>query len=256
MLVSSYTSKMSASESTHSEFRKTEKHFKNRAKQDRRAKVELPSLRLHGVVDLSRPTHGVDVVQDAGWWGSHDAPGSPCGGRDLKPVRLATGHTGWVLGEGALGIDSSAALNSSGCILVPGYLSEEAQLEQLEDALASYTLPPNPLSLTTHYDLPANLFELYAADSDVQIQPLHASTSSLPASPATPPISGSRKMIETAPASKLGYEQILAANKDSVGDSPSDKLKAGSAERLMKELRWANLGWVYKVSARSQAVKF
>lgn len=45
----------------------------------------------------------------------------------------------------------------------------------------------------------------------------------------------------------VGYEDILAKNKVVQIDEPSEKIKAKTAEELMKEIRWANLGWVYQV---------
>lgn len=46
----------------------------------------------------------------------------------------------------------------------------------------------------------------------------------------------------------MGYEEIVQKNKGWKGDVPSGKLGEKSAEKLMRELRWANLGWVYQVS--------
>lgn len=119
----------------------------------------------------------------------------------------------------------------------------------MERALSSYTLPPNPMSISTHYDVPPNLFELYAANSDDCIQPRHTT---MPVSPSLqrtslPDDTWGRRTIETLPGSQLGYEQILAANKDWSGDKPSERLKPVTAERLMRDLRWTNLGWVYQV---------
>ena len=45
----------------------------------------------------------------------------------------------------------------------------------------------------------------------------------------------------------MGYEQVLRANRETLGMGPSDAVKPKTAERLMRELRWANLGWVYQV---------
>lgn len=85
------------SSSEHTAFRKAEKHFKNRAVVGKRGKAQLPTLRQHGVVDLSRPIH--DEILAAGWWG--DLPSADKeGGRDLKSLTLSDGRIGWQLGEG------------------------------------------------------------------------------------------------------------------------------------------------------------
>lgn len=112
--------------------------------------------------------------------------------------------------------------------------------------MSEYTLPPNPLSLSTHYDLPPNLFELYATSSPQVVQPLHA-TSSRQLSQGGPQ-AAARHTIETAPGSVLGYNEILARNKTWTGDTYSEKLEPKTAEQLFREIRWANLGWVYQVS--------
>jgi alkylated DNA repair protein alkB family protein 1 len=57
-----------------------------------------------------------------------------------------------------------------------------------------------------------------------------------------------RKTIETPPASVLGYEEIVERNKGWEGDTPSGKVGEKTAGKLMREIRWANLGWVYQVS--------
>lgn len=129
---------------------------------------------------------------------------------------------------------------------MPQYLDEHAQLRLAERALADYTLAPNPLSLSTHYRLPANLFELYAGQSAQPVLPSHFSSSST----EHLRISAKREQIDTPAASVVGYEEILAKNRDWRGDPPSDKLGAKTALSLMDDIRWANLGWVYQVGNR------
>lgn len=138
----------------------------------------------------------------------------------------------------------------SGCIILPGHLNEEQQLDFLEQALAEYTRPPNPLSLSTHYPVPSNLFELYAGGDVRAIPPLNVSHTVVGdenvASSATK-TRQPRRTIDTEPASVIGYEEVIARNKTFTGDTPSDKLEARTAGELMRSLRWANLGWVYQV---------
>lgn len=61
-----------------------------------------------------------------------------------------------------------------------------------------------------------------------------------------------RKTIETAAAATIGYEEAKKRNERYVEekggrDRPSGTLKGRTAGELMREIRWANLGWVYQV---------
>lgn len=138
----------------------------------------------------------------------------------------------------------------AGCVLIPRYLDAERQLRLLESALSEYTRPPNPLSLSTHYDLPPDLFNLYAHAPDTRVPTLFSSLSAedQAAARARESSNGQRKVNETQPGSVLGYEEILERGKGWTGDVPGSKLGEKSAEELVRELRWANLGWVYRVS--------
>ncbi|WWD17760.1 hypothetical protein CI109_102201 [Kwoniella shandongensis] len=189
-------------DTTHTAFRLTEKHFKNRS-----VKGQLPSLHeyQHNLVDLSRPDRPEhDEVWRAGWWSTNKS-------RKGK--------------ERDLGERPDLALQ---------------QPITLHDG--RYTLPPNPLSLSTHYLLPPDLFHLYATEPDTLILPKH-SLSPVSSTPLPPK---SRTIVDTEPAAVLGYDEIVARNKTWTGDVPSDKLGAKSAQQLMREVRWANLGWVYQ----------
>jgi len=158
-------------------------------------------------------------------------------------------------------------LLTTGCVLIPGYLSVDAQLNLAKAALAEYTLPPNPLSLSTHYALPPNLFKMYAEDSNELVLPLHAtrtdsSTDGAPMKEEFPKDDQpkakctGRKTVETEPGAVMGYDEIVANNRTAKADAPSDKLKAKTARELLKEIRWANLGWVYLVRAVSSSHLF
>ena len=56
-----------------------------------------------------------------------------------------------------------------------------------------------------------------------------------------------RHTIETEPAAVVEYQEILARNRSGIGDEPSERLGPRTVEQLMREIRWANLGWVYQV---------
>jgi alkylated DNA repair protein alkB family protein 1 len=137
-----------------------------------------------------------------------------------------------------------------GCILIPGYLEASEQLNLLTSALSTYTLPPNPLSLSTHYDLPPNLFKTYITDPEYKVQTLFSKLSSIEqeAIRAREQELGHRVIKESKSGSEVGYEKILQSGKVWEGDVPGSQLSERSVGELMKELRWANLGWVYRVS--------
>jgi hypothetical protein len=59
---------------------------------------------------------------------------------------------------------------------------------------------------------------------------------------------GHRTTQDSKAGSEMGYEKILESGKQWKGDVPGSQLSEKSVEELMKELRWANLGWVYRVS--------
>ncbi|WVQ82652.1 alkylated DNA repair protein AlkB [Cryptococcus sp. DSM 104549] len=245
--------------STHTAFRLAEKHFKNRA-----LKTHLPSLRQwqHLLVDHSRPPQQEDdELWRAGWWSPEhevlpapsrrqrvrkgkerekdrgERPEMSCEG--LKKVVLGDGKTGWIV--------------APGCIYIPGYLTPSDQLTLLHSSLAQYTLPPNPLSLSTHYDLPPNLFDLYSTAPETTVLPKHMTVPLLASSTSEDRSleNTSRKLNNTEPASVIGYEEIVARNKAWQGDAPSEKLGEVSVGKLMQEIRWANLGWVYQWSTKS-----
>lgn len=115
-------------------------------------------------------------------------------------------------------------------------------------ALASYTLPPNPLSLDTHYAVPPNLFSLYATHPEHLVPPRHTQLEEEEkASHAAAAGTGRRTGIETAPAAAIGYDEVKRRNATFTGDAVSLKVGAKSVAQLMREIRWANLGWIYKV---------
>lgn len=251
-------------------FRQAEKHFKNRANKD-----IYPSLRQwqDRLIDLSRPdSQEEDEIWAAGWWSpDHDVVPAATSGRrrkgvekkdkgerpeldiaSLESLSLHGGKTGYIVAPGACAPphlrDRCNNFCDTGCVLIPGYLTVEQQLSFLHDSLARYTLPPNPLSLSTHYDLPPNLFSLFVSNPEATVLPKHMTGTVNPEALASASQPKSRKLNDTEPASVIGYEEIVARNKAWTGDLPSDKLGAKEVRKLWKEIRWANLGWVYQVS--------
>ena len=137
-----------------------------------------------------------------------------------------------------------------GCILIPGYLNSSEQVDLLTSALATYTLPPNPLSLSTHYDLPPDLFRTYITNPAYKVQTLFSKLSpdQQEAIRTREQEIGHRVTKESKSGSEVGYDKILQSGKVWEGDVPGSQLSERSVGELMKELMWANLGWVYRVS--------
>lgn len=133
--------------------------------------------------------------------------------------------------------------------MIPNYLDGQEQLNLLKSALGEYTLPPNPLSLSTHYDLPQDLFHTYTTAPHTQVPTLFSKLSleEQESIRKREQEIGHRTTKETPVGAEVGYEKILNAGKGWEGDIPGSKLSERSVGDLMKELRWANLGWVYRV---------
>lgn len=137
-------------------------------------------------------------------------------------------------------------------MLIPQYLDAAEQLQLLESALFEYTRPPNPLSLDTHFALPPNLFELYATAPDTPVPPKHLDLAAEEKARLEAETQRTRReLIETAPASQIGYDEVKRRNATWTGDVPSLKVGWKTVGQLVKEVRWANLGWVYQWSTKS-----
>lgn len=122
----------------------------------------------------------------------------------------------------------------------------------MESALFDYTRPPNPLSLDTHFNLPPDLFELYATEPDTEVAPRHLELDSLAKAKLEAETARTRReLIETAPAAQIGYDEVKRRNATWTGDVPSLKVGHKTVRQLVRELRWANLGWVYQWSTKS-----
>ncbi|WVQ77070.1 alkylated DNA repair protein AlkB [Cryptococcus sp. DSM 104548] len=240
-------------DSAHTAFRLAEKHFKNRAN-----KGSFPSLRQWqgSLIDLSRPLEEEDdELWQAGWWSPDNDETSQVTRRTNKKAK-ERGHrpeqTNNYLTSMELPDGKVAYVVADGCVLIPGFLSKGQQMSYALQSLAEYTLPPNPLSLSTHYDLPQEgLFGLLANDPGSLVRPKHMSMAheGVPQSSSGQP--KNRVLNDTEPASVIGYDEIVARNRSWKGDVPSDKLGCKRVEQLFKEIRWANLGWVYQWSTKS-----
>ena len=143
----------------------------------------------------------------------------------------------------------------TGCVYIPRYLTPARQLDLLESALTIYTLPPNPLSISTHYALPPNLFELYASSPRHSIQPLHSMRSKLEPRQERLRSREMRHTVETEPTAVVEYQEIISRirSRSRLEVEPSERLGPKTVEQLMREIRWANLGWVYQVRSHLTA---
>jgi alkylated DNA repair protein alkB family protein 1 len=257
--------------SSHTPFRQAEKHFKSRL-----IPHTTPSLPLD-IIDLSRPvSQEEDEIWRSGWWGPVEDEGTvrwrrrkgkerergerpfERGGERLEKLVLGDGTVGYLVADGqSLRCSSLMMLIYKGCVLIPNYLDGQEQLKLLQRALGRYTLPPNPLSLSTHYDLPQNLFHTYTTSPQTLVPTLF---SKLPLAGQESIRKreqeiGHRTTKDTPAGSEVGYEKILTAGRDWEGDVPGSKLSERSVGELMKELRWANLGWVYRVCRVNPVVR-
>ncbi|CAD6576720.1 MAG: hypothetical protein TREMPRED_001751 [Tremellales sp. Tagirdzhanova-0007] len=196
-----------------------------------------------------------DEVWQAGWWGPDqddikrlrkgkarergERPELDMDRAGLRRFELEDGREAWVVADG--------------CVYIPRYLTPARQLDLLESALTIYTLPPNPLSISTHYALPPNLFELYASSPRHSIQPLHSMRSKLEPRQERLRSREMRHTVETEPTAVVEYQEIISRirSRSRLEVEPSERLGPKTVEQLMREIRWANLGWVYQWSTKS-----
>jgi alkylated DNA repair protein alkB family protein 1 len=143
-----------------------------------------------------------------------------------------------------------------GIILLPRYLDVDQQLSLLRESLSTFTLPPNPTNLDTHYHRPSpSLFHLYATRSTQRIPSIaelqglivDADADADQDQDKDSPRPTTRELINNPPADKEGFDAIKSRVAEWKGDEPSVKLRGKSARELVKELRWCNLGHVYNV---------
>lgn len=241
---------------------------------------DYPVLRGQGVINLSR-TGTRDEVRDAGWEVEEDS----FGGREYEEIEVEKTDDygdvspskvkGYIIGDGEYFqtlTKKDAHIILLGLIYIPQYLSPAAQLRLAQSSLAEYTNPPNPLNLSTHYVLlpHLSLFDKYLHDPDHLVDS-KASASSTPVSGTFPdstrsctnsansstrsrPSTPQRELISNRPAHEEGYEALKEKVAQWKGDEPSYKLRSKPVGSLMeRELRWANLGWVYNVSLLPEA---
>ncbi|KAJ9091867.1 hypothetical protein QFC21_007065 [Naganishia friedmannii] len=191
-------------------FRKVEKHFKSRhahapeavkvKKSQNRLLASLgfggngasatvggsdyPRLKGQGVLNLSGTAEelGEDEVALAGW----DVDRADrTGGRDFEEIEVEKLDD--YDGEGCVSRNIKGYIIGDGLIYIPKYLSPEAQLRLMRSSLEEYTLPPNPLNLSTHYVLPPDfsLFGTYAQHPD-RLVDSKAASAATGASASTP----------------------------------------------------------------------
>jgi alkylated DNA repair protein alkB family protein 1 len=101
------------------------------------------------------------------------------------------------------------------------------------------------------------LFGTYVSDPETVVRPKHLdfdeSQRSVHAA-AEAVTRGPRTLIETAPAATIGYDEVKRRNAEWTGDAVSLKARERTVAQLLKEVRWANLGWVYQVSTVAEFI--
>ncbi|KAJ9093242.1 hypothetical protein QFC19_008448 [Naganishia cerealis] len=239
-------------ESSLTAFRKVEKHFKSRhaqgpeaVKQKKRQNRLLatlgfgtndasttspnndyPVLRGQGVLNLSGAGEesGEDEVVGAGW----DVDQSdPSGSREIEEIEVEKLDD--YAGEGSVKQT------------VKGYIIGDAQLRLARCSLEEYTLPPNPLNLSTHYVLPPefSLFGAYVQDPEQLVDSKAASASSGTSTPTSefpstrPSVDYGRNERDT-PTSSVANDSIsIPARSHSPAISDKDSANFRSSQRQL-----------------------
>lgn len=272
---------LSQSAAPHPSFRLAEKHFKNRSTRALPPLKDLPSSLCLPVLDLSRPqsllkvddldatglltlqgsTQPVtdvshDEVWAAGWWArTYGDPRKRIGETGERPPidyegiteTTVNGRKAFVVAEG----EKATFPLTSGCILVPSYLSPPEQEQLVLSALSNYTLPPNPLSVDVHYATPPNLFELYATAPDTPVLPRHTDIDDderVALAEKAKAATGLRQTVTTPATATPTLDTMLTP---APADTMSVTAKPRSVGQLFSELRWANLGWIYRWTTKA-----
>lgn len=145
-------------------------------------------------------------------------------------------------------------LTCSGLVILPSYFSPLAQRTLIRSCLAEHSLEPNTTNLDTHFLLPSEGLWAISHSNPFCLVPTKAS---LLSSPNRRDLSRfvkegtGRVLVENAPGEVLGTVETLKQRK-LLEAAPSTGLKDKEAGKLIRDLRWTNLGLFYDVSARER----
>ncbi|KAG8808584.1 hypothetical protein FRC17_003883, partial [Serendipita sp. 399] len=192
--------------------------------QEKAFKSNFPPPSLEDVIDLSWSPE----VHGNAWKGSIESANLvkvKCHDEDVK----------------AYGISSLP-----GFILLPGYLSPEAQRQLIRSTLEEHAKYPNENNLDTHYQVPQKgLWTTWeTCNNRPDIDDMGETIISVKGGLEDTPQQGSmRELIENTPASVNNLAELLAIDKPA--PPPSVTVQPLPISKVIKKLRWSNIGYFY-----------
>lgn len=149
------------------------------------------------------------------------------------------------------GFDESSALRKPilGLVILPSFLSAEAQRTLIKSILTKQARSPNETNLDTHYQLPANgLWPGWERtcraqrDEETEFEEEKILRKAPSSSPAN--TSGTRRTLIDNPAvTPTNFAEISAQPKQP--SPPSISTEPSTPSKLLYKLRWANVGHSY-----------
>ncbi|KAH9048223.1 hypothetical protein EDB84DRAFT_291436 [Lactarius hengduanensis] len=196
---------------------------------EKKYKARFPPPDLSGALDLALldASRHADIEQ-TGWKGRPDAV-------RVKEIGLDDARQK----SGAAGTRRAfAVVDVPGLVILPAFVSDEAQRDLIRWSLRDHAKFPNETNLDTHYILPhSGLWSTYISSPETVVQPRLPSSATPPSSP------GPRRLVSNTPASPATFSLITSTPKPS--SLPSAYAQPISTAQLVPRLRWANIGWSY-----------
>ncbi|KAG8861275.1 hypothetical protein FRB91_009186 [Serendipita sp. 411] len=198
--------------------------------QEKTFKTNFPPPPLDDVIDLSWDSE----LHGNAWKGSKDST-------ELARIRCHNKETK------AYGIRSLP-----GFVLLPGYLSPEAQRQLIRSTLTDHAKYPNENNLDTHYQVPQDglwvTWEAYnqTRNVDDSEEPI---VSVKEVQEGTSKQGSMRELTENTPASVSNFAELQAMER--VAPPPSTTVQPLPISKILKKLRWSNLGYFYHWGTKS-----
>ncbi|KAL7409471.1 hypothetical protein BDY24DRAFT_403192 [Mrakia frigida] len=140
-----------------------------------------------------------------------------------------------------------------GLVILPSYFSPSSQRTLIRSCLATHTVSPNQTNLDSHFLLPQEgLWSASINNPSVSV-PTKASLldSTTKRDPSKFVEEGTgRVLVDNACGEVLGSIEDMKA-RVLLEVAPSQKLKNTEAEKLMRDLRWTNIGLFYDWTSKS-----
>ncbi|KAI0293455.1 hypothetical protein BC826DRAFT_384472 [Russula brevipes] len=196
---------------------------------EKKYKARFPPPDLSDVLDLAL----LDEVRSSeiargGWKGRADAVSTREIG--IEDARATTARTRKAFTVSCI----------PGLVILPSFVSEDAQRNLIRWSLCEHARHPNETNLDTHYLIPTpGLWSTFLHSPETIVQPR---APSLPTSPL-PDTPGPRHLISNTPASSATFSLLM--NTPRHPPAPSAHAQPLSTAELLPRLRWANIGWSY-----------